>query len=479
MKILQVEVVSEEKIKPSFPTPSHLRTFKLSLLDQLIPAPYAPIILFYDPITTITTTKRLELLKASLSEALTVFYPLAGKLKDDELSVECNDEGAAFIEARVKSFSLHEFLSHPELFDSLLNQFLPGNITHTSSSNFITNIQANVFKCGGIAIGICISHKLLDGAALCTFLKSWTAIGRRLVSGSSEKAAPPCISPNLFAAASLFPTNGDLWLRDSSLHMWGSLFIQGKESSVTKRFVFDASAIATLKLNARMARKKPPTRVEVVSAFLWQCCMAASKDKHGVQRPSLLTHIVNLRSKLPTAMDDSDSDLEHSTGNLLWMAAARSYIGDIGDDEEEEEQQQQQNLVLPGLVSELRNALSKIDADFAKEIRGKQGKSLMIDSLEGIMNSDGLDLDYYGFSSWCKFGWYEAADFGWGKPAWVSSIGSSSAPHFMNLIILVDTKSGDGIEAWVTLDQRQMALLEGISNLQKLVSVDPSPLILN
>ncbi|XP_004292909.1 PREDICTED: vinorine synthase-like [Fragaria vesca subsp. vesca] len=476
MKILQVEVVSEEKIKPSFPTPSHLKTFKLSLLDHLIPAPYAPIILFYNPISTVTTTTRLELLKASLSEALTEFYPLAGKLNDDDVYVECNDEGAAFIETRVKHFTLHEFLSRPELFDSLLKQFLPGNITHTSSGNFVTNIQANVFKCGGIAIGICISHKLLDGAALCTFLKSWTAIGRRLLSGSSEKAAPPRISPNLSAAASLFPTNGDLWLRDSSLHMWGSLFIQGKESSVTKRFVFDASAIATLKLNARMARKKPPTRVEVVSAFLWQCCMAASKEKHGIQRPSLLTHIVNLRSKLLNAMDDgrdSGSDLQYSTGNLLWMAAARSYIG---DSDEDDEQQEQQNSVLPDLVSEVRNALSRIDAGFAKEIQGKQGKSLMIDSLEGIMNSDGLDLDYYGFSSWCKFGWYEAADFGWGKPAWVSSIGSSSAPHFMNLIILVDTKSGDGIEAWVTLDQRQMTLLEANSDLRKLVSVDPSPL---
>ncbi|XP_050366651.1 stemmadenine O-acetyltransferase-like [Argentina anserina] len=476
MKILEVEVVSEVKIKPSFPTPSHLRTFKLSLLDQLIPAPYAPIILFYDPTTTITTAKRLEILKVSLSEALTAFYPLAGKLRDDELSVECNDEGAVFIEARVKHFSLHEFLRCPELFDSLLNQFLPGSITYTSSGNFVTNIQANVFQCGGIAIGICISHKLLDGAALCTFLKSWTGISRRLLSGSSEKEAPPWISPNLFAAASLFPTNGDMWLRDSSLHMWGSLFIQGKESSVTRRFVFDASAIATLKLNAQMARKKSPTRVEVVSAFLWQCCMAASKEKHNFQRPSLLTHIVNLRSKLLNAMDDSDSDLQYSTGNLLWMAAARSYIGDSDDDDE---QQEQQNSVLPGLVSELRNALSRIDADFAKEMQGKQGKSLMIDSLEGITNSDGLDLDYYAFSSWCKFGWYEAADFGWGKPAWVSSIGSSSAPHFMNLIILVDTKSGDGIEAWVTLDQRQMALLEADSNLNKLASVDPSPLILS
>lgn len=473
---MEVEIISKEKIKPSSPTPSHLKTFKLCLLDQLIPAPYAPIILFYDPITTITTTKRLDLLKASLSEALTEFYPLSGKLKEDNLSIECNDEGADFFEARIKYFSLHEFLSQPDLFDSMLHKFLPSNITNTSCTSVLTNIQVNVFKCGGIAIGICISHKLLDGAALCTFLKSWTAIARRqrAIAGLSEKAAPPspCISPNLFAAASLFPAE-DLWLRDSAIDMWCSLFIKGNEPSVTKRLVFDASAIATLKLEAQTARKKPPTSVEVVSAFIWQCCMAASKEKHGLQRPSLLTHVVNLRTKILSLMNGPDLDLEYSTGNLLWLAATRSNTGDNDDDDHEQQQR------LSGLVSELREALSKVDSYFVNnKLRGEKGRSVIFESIKELKNSDGVDLDYYGFSSWCKLGWYEAADFGWGKPVWMSSIGSNSAPHFMNLIILVDTKSGDGIEAWVTLDQHQMALLEANSNLQKLVSVDPSPLII-
>ena len=115
---------SKEQVKPSSPTPSHLRTFKLSLSDQLIPAPYAPIILFF-PINDCSNLsnipKRLELLKKSLSETLTLYYPLAGKIKDD-LCIDCNDEGAYFVDAQV-NVCLSEFLSQPDL--QLLHKFLP------------------------------------------------------------------------------------------------------------------------------------------------------------------------------------------------------------------------------------------------------------------------------------------------------------------------------------------------------------------
>ncbi|KAI3936678.1 hypothetical protein MKX01_034107 [Papaver californicum] len=47
---MKVEVVSREIIKPSYPTPHHLKSFKLSLLDQLSPPFHVPFI-FYYPIT--------------------------------------------------------------------------------------------------------------------------------------------------------------------------------------------------------------------------------------------------------------------------------------------------------------------------------------------------------------------------------------------------------------------------------------------
>jgi shikimate O-hydroxycinnamoyltransferase len=141
MGTLEVDIISKENIKPSFPTPSHLQTYKLSLLDQLIPSPYASIILFYpnndhcDDLSNIP--KRLELLKKSLSETLTQFYPLAGKIKGD-LYIECNDEGVCFAEAHVSGSCLSEFLSHPD--PLLTHKFLPREFVWKESCA-VSNIQ--------------------------------------------------------------------------------------------------------------------------------------------------------------------------------------------------------------------------------------------------------------------------------------------------------------------------------------------------
>ncbi|KAG2698177.1 hypothetical protein I3760_07G137700 [Carya illinoinensis] len=410
---MEVEIVSEEHIKPSFPTPPHLRSFKLSLLDQLLPVPYAPIVLFYPNhdhcASHNTIPQRLKLLKISLSETLTRFYPLAGKIKDD-LYIECNDEGACFVEAHV-NFCLSEFLRQPDLL--LILKFLPCELVlkESAAGTFVTNIQANVFECGGIAIGLCISHKIVDGGALSTFIKAWTTTAR----GSKSNIA--AVFPN-FDSSSLFPAS-DLWLRDSSMAMWGSLLRKGK--SVTRRFVFPDSATATLKAQATSSYLKQPSSVEVVSAFIWKHAMAASRQNNGSQKPSLMTHLVNLPAA--RCIDTDEASLESLVG----------------------------------------------------ELRGEERNSVMCATLRGIGKLGSQDeADYFGFSSWCKFGFYEA-DFGWGKPIWVSSIGSSGTV-LMNLIILVETRLGDGIEAWVTLDEPDMARLESNPELLTFASFDPSPL---
>lgn len=449
---MEVEIVSEEHIKPSFPTPPHLRSFKLSLLDQLLPVPYAPIVLFYPnhddhcASHNMTIPQRLELLKKSLSETLTRFYPLAGQIKDD-LYIECNDQGAYFVEAHL-NFCLSEFLRQPDLL--LIHKFLPCELIlkESAAGTFVTNIQANVFKCGGIAIGLCISHKIVDGAALSTFIKAWTTTA----SGSKSNIA--AVFPN-FDSSSLFPAS-DLWLRDSSMAMWGSLFRKGK--SVTRRFVFPDSATATLKAQVTSSYVKQPSRLEVVSAFIWKHAMAASRQDNGSQKPSLMTHLVNLRRRMTPPLS------EHTMGNLLWIAAARCMDTDEAS--------------LEGLVGELRGAISRIDGDFVQKMQGEERNSVMCETLRGIGKLGSQDeADYVGFSSWCKFGFYEA-DFGWGKPIWVSSIGSSGTV-FMNLIILVDTRLGDGIEAWVTLDEPDMARFESNPELLTFASLDPSPLVVD
>ncbi|GLT99988.1 hypothetical protein SLE2022_173890 [Rubroshorea leprosula] len=447
---MEVEIISTENIKPSSPTPQHLKFFKLSYLDQLIPIPYAPLILFY-PINnpssfSITTTaivdipSRVNLLKRSLSNILPDFYPLAGVIKDD-CYIDCNDEGARFIQARVNCH-FKDFLTQPDLLS--LNDFLPCGFTGKEplAGTHVSYFQVNIFECGGMAIGICISHKILDGAALSTFLKAWSATSR----GCSGEA----VHPNFFAYTS------DLFIPatnvDSSPLLSSSLVKKGK--CITRRFMFDATAIATLKSQASCSSAKVPTRVEVVTACIWKSAMAASKARLGWQRPSLLCHLVNLRRRI-----SSPALAENSIGNLLWIAAAEHYPNSKMD--------------LHYLVGKLREAISKIDSDFVKKLVGGERKPLITESLRD--SRDGFD--YFGFSSWCRFDFY-GSDFGWGKPVWVSSIGLKGSV-FTNMIVLADTITGDGVEAWVSLDEEDMAILQRDPGLLSFALLDPSPLVMD
>ncbi|XP_019187129.1 PREDICTED: vinorine synthase-like [Ipomoea nil] len=434
---MEVKIISDELIKPSLPTPPHLTTFKLCLLDQLIPAPYAPIVLYYpnlDPsYAHHRVLERLLLLKRSLAETLTRFYPLAGVIKDDdELSVHCNDHGAFCVTAKVNR-RLGEFLGRPEL--EFISEFLPcrpcfsGSLAGTTTRP-VTSVQINVFVCGGVAIGLCVSHKIVDGFGLSSFLRSWAG---------TACAAKEIVFPS-FVGSSLFPAE-DLWLRDASMAMWGSLFKTGK--CVTKRFLFDSSAITRLKTMAA-ATVRRPTQVEVVSACIWKSAMqAAASDQDSGRRSSLLTHLVNLRKRAAPPFS------EHAMGNLIWVAAAQTATRTGGGD-------------LPGLVNQIRNSISKIDGDYVKSMRsGEQGRNLMRKTMKDIEDFAG---GYLGFTSWCKIGFYEV-DFGFGKPVWVSPTSSTGSAVFMNLVVLMETKNGDGIEAWITLDEEEMQRFEESQDL--------------
>uniref|UniRef100_A0A6N2MCX9 Uncharacterized protein n=1 Tax=Salix viminalis TaxID=40686 RepID=A0A6N2MCX9_SALVM len=174
---MEVEIISKEILKPSSSTPQHLRTYKLSVLDQLAPPLYIPIILFYSPPCE-NFCKNSDHLKESFSRTLTHFYPFAGRVKDD-FSIDCNDDGAAFIEARV-SGDMSMVIEQADINEH--QQLLPcspyAKISKLSTDQVTLAVQVNYFNCGGMAISICIWHAVADGSALATFVKSWAAITR-------------------------------------------------------------------------------------------------------------------------------------------------------------------------------------------------------------------------------------------------------------------------------------------------------------
>ncbi|WVZ15131.1 hypothetical protein V8G54_012697 [Vigna mungo] len=143
---MEINITSRETIKPSLPTSAECKILKLCLFDVFQLNTYFPLILFYKKTIKLEGFSDVSTqLKKSLSEALTIFYPLAGR-RCDYFSIDCNDEGAIFMEA-----SCHP---HEEVLPQLL-------------------VQVNKFECEGIAIGLCNLHILLDAYSCSAFLKTW------------------------------------------------------------------------------------------------------------------------------------------------------------------------------------------------------------------------------------------------------------------------------------------------------------------
>jgi shikimate O-hydroxycinnamoyltransferase len=255
MAMVNVEIISKEMIKPSSPTPHHLRNHKRSFPDQLAPTTYIPIILFYQPNNAAMTVDHHHVqkccrLKKSLQQTLNRFYPLAGTLKEDH-SIDCNDEGVEFYEARV-ACNLSQVLQHFNM--EILNQFLP--FEPHGTHDVLLAVKYNIFECGGVAIGVCVSHRIADGASVATFLGAWSSTSR----GDEDVDVSP-----KFDAATYFPPKDMSWGKgDMSVTM---------EKIATRRLVFDKSSISALK------EKASSTRVLAVSAFIWKRLMAISKSK--------------------------------------------------------------------------------------------------------------------------------------------------------------------------------------------------------
>uniref|UniRef100_A0A2N9FTG6 BAHD acyltransferase n=1 Tax=Fagus sylvatica TaxID=28930 RepID=A0A2N9FTG6_FAGSY len=434
---IKVEIIKRETIKPSSLTPHNLRCFDLCLIDQLQPIVYIPLALFYsnhnDPLhnSHAKVADKSHKLKTSLSESLTRFYPLAGRIKD-HVSIECNDVGADYLEARVNCL-LSDILQQPE--QKMLHFFLPEEIESLQAgTERLVLVQASFFECGGMAIGVCISHRLADAAMISMFIKGWADMAL----GSGEEVVPE------FSAASRLPPRRDFSPTPPAMNLMN-------EKRATKRYVFDASKIASLKAKAASASVEQTTRIEAVSALIWKCAMTASRSNFGSPKPSMLIQMMNIRKRVLPPFS------ENSFGNLVW------YFGAQTRDSQTE---------LHSLVGELRKGKEAFTENYATKFQGDEAFSIVGKCSEEFDNHHTTEvMDSFCFSSWCRYPLYEA-DFGWGKPTWVTIAGLV----YKNVTVLMDTRDGSGIEAWVTLSEEDMTLFQRDQELLTFASLNPSVL---
>ncbi|XVF40882.1 hypothetical protein PTKIN_Ptkin01aG0152400 [Pterospermum kingtungense] len=434
MEKMKVETVSRKTIKPSIPTPHHLRTFNLSVLDQDVLAIHYGSVVFFYPSDIVSVSQKSQSLKNSLSKILLHFYPLAGQLKD-AVTIECNDQGACFIEATSRC-QLKDFLANPD--PDLLKELVPSTDPKAIRSTLacILLVQLTSFTCGGTAVAVSVSQKFADASSFCTFIRSWTAI--------SSREYGSVVVPKLIGASLLPPLDT----------LITSIPPPTTRNCTTTRFVFHEPQIANLKAKVAAAMGQQQQRirnVEIVLAIILKCAAAASQSKYGPSRSrhSALLNVVNLRKRIVPPLPGN------TVGNLIWKYAVMFNESDVE---------------LHQLVSKMKDEFANVCNDKVKRIKSKKGYTQVQESRKQIaqlLNGKSADINTYTCTNLCGYPFYEM-NFGWGKPLWVTS-----PSNFKNSIVLLDSKWG-GTEAWVTLDEVEMAIFERDQELLAVASSNPS-----
>ncbi|OMO63902.1 Transferase [Corchorus olitorius] len=427
---MEVQIISRETIKPSSPTPFHLRTHKLSLLDDLAPPVTIPLLLFYSA-THVNPSKTNLQLKQSLSKTLTHIYTFAGCLVHDSPTIiDCNDEGATFIEAQV-AINMSVILQEAE-FGQLL-QLLP-----PCEENNNLGIQVNYFACGGMAICVCVSHAVADASAVAAFLQSWAAVACGINNNIADYKV-------IFDCSSVFPPRdlSGLW---KALEETQDLIF--RQDVVTKRFLFDGSKISLLRDEiSKLCPISPsslyfPTRFEAVSALLWKAMLDSVSEND--QSSVYIGTSVNLRKRRNLPF------LNRCVGNVSEFTMTELLT--------EEEKN------LSYLAMKIHDSIAKVDDEHVKKLH-EDGEYLKI--IETAMKGFGKQW-MFSFSSWCRFPFYET-DFGWGNPIWVGT-----SLRLNRVGFFLDSFDGKGIEAWLTLPPEEMLKLEQDSGMLAFATFTPT-----
>ncbi|CAI9090757.1 OLC1v1025589C1 [Oldenlandia corymbosa var. corymbosa] len=440
---LEVDTMSRKLIKPSIPTPEHLRKLRLSLFDQLAVPWYFNVILYYsgpdDDEKKMNVAERRAELEKSLSEALPSLYLIAGRFIQDDFSIDCGDQGVEYVEAQVKG-KLSEFLQlGPPI--ELLDKFLPWDNPPPpkSATSPLLAIQVNTFDCGGLVLGIKISHIIADGGSLGQFLNTWatTCRGIRTNGVTFSSNYEHCV-------AKLFPARNPEEAKSLPLLRVPKQTENADTIKIqTARFFFDQAIMAKIIESAASVKGASPddlksTKVVVALALIWKGFMALSASKHGHTRDSALSIAMSLRGRVSTLKIP-----ENIFGNFC-ISVIVSFDAEKDTTE------------LYDLIVLVRDAIRSTIGRVSQASDSEEASSVLIECRRSLYEKwdkerEGL-MDVYLCSSWRGFPYpMYGADFGWGKPDWVS-VGSQHSQG----VWIMDGSNGDAIEVWVSLEEKDM-----------------------
>ncbi|KAK1427217.1 hypothetical protein QVD17_15900 [Tagetes erecta] len=424
---MKVEKQSTKLITPLVPTAPTLRHYKLGFIDEFVGAADVRVVLFFSANgTRHNTNNAVTRLEQSLKQTLTRLYPLAGRYVEETHTIDCNDQGAKFIYANANIKLEDLFLVFKGDNIKFIDDLIPSKIgaIHKYSDSLLAT-QVTTFECGGIAIGVSATHKIVDASTLCTIINEWASINRE---ENETKLTGPGFNSSLLLPARGLNSIPVQPMSDETIHMF-----------TRKKVSFSESVISNMKSKGHNNSTRRWSKVQLVAAIIWKTFMRVDRAKRDHQRESILIQAVNLRERM-----GSLTIPKNSCGNFWGLCTTDFYDTDEATED---------------MVDRLSDSVKQTISKFSKGRDGEEGQERVLNSLTSNMNKIYLFSNVVIVTSWCKFPFYEA-EFGFGKPVWVApgTIPASSMAYLM------DDAQGDGLEAHVFLEVKDVPCFEEALN---------------
>ncbi|PWA97940.1 transferase, Chloramphenicol acetyltransferase-like domain protein [Artemisia annua] len=427
--MMNIEKQSSKLIKPLVPTPQTLRHYKISFTDEIAPFISVSVVLFFSANSN-AIPKFVSRLETSLEKILTRFYPLAGRYMDKTQTIDCNDQGAEFIHAKV-DIKMQDIFA-PCVDVKFVDEFIPTKkFAVEQFTDPLLAIQVTMFKCGGVALGASTTHKIADASTLSTFLNEWAAMNRE--ENEIEFSGPGFNSPSLFPGRCHDPVPLPLIHEESSSKLY-----------IRKKVSFSESEISILKEKA-MANGKINTihlsKVQLVSAIIWKAFISVANATNNKPSESILVQPVDLRGKTASLIP------KNSCGNLIGLCATDARMVETTEELADR---------LSHNVKKTINTLAKVNHC------SEEGQTAVLNSLtlKDVKISESTNVIFV--TSWCKIPFYQA-DFGFGKPTWAAP----ECQPLQNHTTLMDDAQGNGVDAHVLLEVKNVPYFEEV------LKVDP------
>ncbi|CAH9144523.1 unnamed protein product [Cuscuta epithymum] len=379
---LKVIMKDSTMVKPAKPTPA--KRLWNSNLDLIVGRIHLLTVYFYKPNGSPNFFDS-KVMKEALSNVLVSFYPMAGRLARDEegrLEIDCNGEGALFVEAESDA-SIDDF---GDFVPSLeLRKFIPSVDTSGDISSFpLVIFQVTRFKCGGVCLGTGAFHTLSDGVSSLHFINTWSDVARGLA-----VAVPPFIDRTLLRARDP-PTPA--FAHSEYDHPPKLLSLPEAKcgpNANTAMLKITQDQLVHLKSKS----KHEGSTYEILAAHIWRCvCKARGLPD---DQPTKLYVATDGRSRLCPPLPPG------YLGNVVFTATPMAESGSL------------QTEPLTNSAKRIHSALARMDDGYLRS--ALDFLECQKDLSKLVRGSTYFASPNLNINSWTRLPVHES-DFGWGRP---------------------------------------------------------------